>query len=309
MIPEDEVVDFVAEKHDSLKDIRPSFFEWTVGLAFFYFAKEEVDIAVIETGLGGRLDSTNVISPLVSVITNIGLDHTQFLGDKLDLVAVEKAGIIKPNIPVVIGETQEEIKFIFENVAADLDSPIVFADQELESIALSGLVNYQKKNAQTATVAVKELRAFGFEVSNNNLVKGIDYMAKNTGLRGRWEILHLKPLVIADTAHNKEGLYYTMKQIEEQSFSKLRIVFGMVDDKSPEAILDLLPTDAEYYLCQPSIARAMPVEKLQELFENRKFFVKVFDSVKDAKLAAITDSQEDDMVYIGGSTFVVADAL
>ena len=309
MISEECVVDFVETKHSILENIEPSFFEWTVGLAFSYFEREQVDIAVIETGLGGRLDSTNVINPLVSVITNIGLDHTQFLGDTVEKVANEKAGIIKSNTPVVIGETQSGIDHFFSERAESLGAEIIFADQQSEFIASTNLVNYQKKNAQTAVVAVKQLRAFGFEVSNNDLVKGIEQMARNTGLRGRWEVLQQKPLVVADTAHNKEGLLYTMEQVASTSYSKLRIVFGMVNDKDPESVLALLPTGAEYYLCEPSIERAMPLKKLEEIFQKRNFLIKSFASVKEAKNAAIADSQEDDLVYVGGSTFVVADAL
>ncbi len=309
MISEEFVVNFLETKHPELQNIEPSFFEWTVGLAFSYFEEVKVDIAVIETGLGGRLDSTNVINPLVSVITNIGLDHTQFLGDTLDKVAVEKAGIIKASTPVVIGETQSGIAQIFSDRAESLGSEIIFADQQSEFIASTHLVNYQKKNAQTAAVSVKQLRAFGFEVSNNDLVKGIEQMTRNTGLRGRWEILQHKPLVIADTAHNKEGLIYTMEQVASTAYNKLRMVFGMVNDKDTESILELLPTGAEYYLCEPSIERAMPLKKLEEIFQKRNLLIKVFPSVMEAKSAAISDSQEDDLVYIGGSTFVVADAL
>jgi dihydrofolate synthase/folylpolyglutamate synthase len=309
MVSEEDVVDFVKTKHAILQNIEPSFFEWTVGLAFSYFEKEQVDIAVIETGLGGRLDSTNVINPLVSVITNIGLDHTQFLGDTLEKVASEKAGIIKGDTPIVIGETQFQLDQLFLERAENLGSEIVFADQQSEFIASTGLVNYQRKNAQTAVVSVKQLRAFGFEVSNNDLVKGIEHMVRNTGLRGRWEVLQQKPLVIADTAHNKEGLLYTMEQVAATAYNKLRIVFGMVNDKDAASILELLPSGAEYYLCEPSIERAMPLNKLEEFFQKRNFSKKIFPSVMDAKNAAIADSQDDDMVYIGGSTFVVADAL
>lgn len=309
MIPEETVVEFVNVKHPLLADIKPSFFEWTVGLAFDYFAEQKVDIAVIETGLGGRLDSTNVITPLLSVITNIGLDHTQFLGDTLAKVAMEKAGIIKAKVPVVIGETQEEIKSLFEEKAWSVGAPILFADQESAGIEVGQQVNYQKKNAHTAVVSVKQLRAVGFEVSNNTLVKGIEQMIKNTGLRGRWEVLQHKPLVVADTAHNREGLRYTMAQVSLEKFSHLRVVFGMVSDKNVSHVLDLLPKDATYYLTQPDIERAMPVDELAVLFAEKKFFIKKFNNVFDAKSAAISDSQEDDMVYIGGSTFVVADAL
>ena len=309
MIPEEYVVDFVNDHQELLNDIHPSFFEWTVALAFAYFAEQDVDIAVIETGLGGRLDSTNVVHPLVSVITNIGLDHTQFLGETLQKVAWEKAGIIKSKTPIVIGETQEEVKQIFEQRANEFDAPIQYADEQSELIASTQLVNYQKKNAQTAAVAVKELRAFGFDVSNNHMVKGIERMNKNTGLRGRWEILGQNPLIVSDTAHNKEGLTYTMDQVKRTDYNQLRIVFGMVNDKNAERILEVLPDDAIYYLCQPSIERAMSVEELESLFKSQKKYIKKFRTVLDAKNAAISDSQEDDMVYIGGSTFVVADAL
>ena len=309
MIPEQEVVDFVENNKGLMDDVQPSFFEWTVGLAFSYFANSNVDIAVIETGLGGRLDSTNVISPLVSVITNIGLDHTQFLGDSLDLIAIEKGGIIKKDTPVVIGETQPEVAYVFENLAKSLNAPLKYADKEPESIGLNGLVNYQMKNAQTAIVSVKELRAFGFEVSNNNVVRGIDFMSKNTGLRGRWEILGNKPLIIADTAHNSEGLGYTMNQIKELDYSKLRVVFGMVNDKSIEKVINLLPPNAEFYLCQPTIERALPVDELAIIFNENKYYSKTFTNVEDAINAAMSDSQADDAIYVGGSTFVVADAL
>lgn len=308
-IPEQSVIDFVADKSDLLKDIQPSFFEWTVGLAFHYFSSQEVDIAIIETGLGGRLDSTNVITPLLSVITNIGLDHTQFLGETMPLVAAEKAGIIKEGIPIVIGETQEEVSSVFKDRAKLLDSPIVFADQQTESISLAGLVSYQKKNAQTAFVAVKELRAFGFEVSNNHLVKGMERMPQNTGLRGRWEIISSKPLTIADTAHNKEGLAYTMNELMAIESNTVRIVFGLVEDKNTAAVLNVLPKNAHYYLCEPSIQRAKPVKDLTVLFSSQNYSTKSFSSVKEAYQMALSDSQEDDVLYIGGSTFVVADLL
>jgi dihydrofolate synthase/folylpolyglutamate synthase len=250
-----------------------------------------------------------VINPLISGITNIGLDHTQFLGETLPLIATEKAGIIKDGTPVVIGETQEDILHVFLEKAKLRGAKIVFADQQSESIALSGLVDYQRKNAQTAVVAIKELRAYGFEISNNHLVKGIENMVRNTGLRGRWEIIGNKPLVIADTAHNKEGLIYTMKQLLDLQRTTIRMVFGMVDDKNTDAIMGLLPKDAVYYLCEPSIPRAKPIQELVELFDKEKLNKKIFSSVSVALNAAIADSQEDDVVYVGGSTFVVADAL
>ena len=312
MIPEQYVIDFVREKSMVLDEISPSFFEWTVGLAFQYFADEKVDIAIIETGLGGRLDSTNVITPLLSVITNIGLDHTQFLGDTLQKVAVEKAGIIKPKIPVIIGETQPEITSVFENKASELNAPIWFADALPELVLKKDLVSYQKKNVRTATEAVNQLgklAKYGFKTTNEQRQAGVIKMVQNTGLRGRWEKLQENPLVIADTAHNKEGLKYTMAELEKFSGGAKRIVFGMVNDKDAEALFSLLPTQAIYYLCQPSIERGMLVEDLEKLFAKNNFNYKVFKTVKEAKSTAITDSQQDDVVYIGGSTFVVADAF
>lgn len=309
LVPEQIVVDFVATKGDLLSDIYPSFFEWTVGLAFNYFAQEEVDIAVIETGLGGRLDSTNVITPLVSVITNIGLDHTQFLGNTLVEIAGEKAGIIKERIPIVIGETQEEIASVFVEKAEQLHSEIVFADQQSEIIDIPHLISYQKKNVQTAVIATKELRAFGFDISNNHLVSGVEYMIRNTGLRGRWEIIQNKPTVVTDTAHNKEGLRYTMKHLQNICKGEMRIVFGMVNDKNADSVMELLPDSAQYYLCEPEIARAKPIAELTAVFKDMKKNKKSFNKVSEAVKAAISDSQEDDIVYIGGSTFVVADAL
>ena len=309
MILEQYVIDFVRDKSAVLDEISPSFFEWTIGLAFQYFADEEVDVAVIEVGLGGRLDSTNVITPMVSVITNIGLDHTQFLGDTLPKVAAEKAGIIKQNVPVVIGETQSEIQDVFINKAKELGAPILFADQLPDLVSSMDLVSYQQKNVRTATRAIAQLNARDFSVNKEQFQAGINHMVQNTGLRGRWEVLQQKPLVIVDTAHNKEGLIYTMAELKKLTTKTKRIVFGMVNDKDASAVLELLPADAVYYLCQPSIERAMLVDDLEKLFVKKNLNYKIFDTVNAAKTTAITDSQQDDVVYIGGSTFVVADAL
>lgn len=309
MIPEQEVVDFVKSKHDLLAGIEPSFFEWTVGLAFDYFASQKVDIAVIETGLGGRLDSTNVITPLVSVITNIGLDHTQFLGNTLQQVAMEKSGIIKSKVPVVIGETQEETTSVFLTKAEEQNAPILFADQQGAAFANSNLVNYQKKNAQTASQAIIQLQKKGFVVTKKNVIDGVLNMKTNTGLRGRWEVLKEQPLVVADTAHNKEGLAYTMQQIQDRSYSNLRIVFGMVNDKDVASVINMLPQNAIYYLCQPSIARALPVEELADIFNTTHHNFSSYSTPKLALEAALSDSQKDDVIYVGGSTFIVADIL
>lgn len=321
VIPESVVVDFVAHKMDLLSDIQPSFFEWTVGLAFYYFATQKVDIAVIETGLGGRLDSTNVITPLVSVITNIGLDHTQFLGNTLSQIAIEKAGIIKPNVPVVIGEHQAQVEAVFSRIAQENKAGVIWADQSSELSDLSEsiyacsfsdrfpLVPYQLKNIQTAIAAIYALKELGWSVNASHLARGVERMQMNTGLRGRWEVLRQYPLVIADTAHNKEGLRYTVQALSLLPKKSLRIVFGMVNDKDADAIIPLLPRDAIYYLCQPNIERAKPVHDLDLEFENRVAVKKIYTTVKAAYDAAISEAQDDDVIYIGGSTFVVADVL
>lgn len=309
MISEEYVVDFVDKYFTEMQDIRPSFFEWTVGLAFTYFAESEVDIAVIETGLGGRLDSTNVITPILSVITNIGLDHTQFLGNTLPEIASEKAGIIKPGVPVVIGETQLETEDVFRKKASEMKSPIVFADQLHRVIDGSHLIGYQQKNIQTVAHCIPIIKDSGFVIGMEDIQNGVGRMVANTGLRGRWEILGNHPLVIADTGHNREGLMYTMAQLRMMSYSNLRIVFGMVNDKDPSGVLEILPQEATYYLCQPSIERAMPIDELEKWFSKMPFSTKTFSTVEKALEAAMVDSQGDDVVFIGGSTFVVADAL
>lgn len=306
-VSEDYVVDFVARYKESVAEIHPSFFEWTVGLAFSYFSEMGVDVAVIEVGLGGRLDSTNVIQPLVSVITNIGLDHTQYLGDTLPKIAAEKAGIMKPHVPVVIGETQEAIVAVFEQTAAANHAPITFADQQPSFIDYSALVAYQQKNAQTVWVTLQVLAAQGFRVSSEAFLAGIHSVSKNTGFMGRWQVLQQGPKVVADTGHNVAGLTYTMAQLSKERYAQLRIVFGMVNDKSVAEVVALLPQDAHYYLCQPAIARALPVEELSTYFSSHQ--KKIFRSVPEALSAALADSQKDDFVYIGGSTFVVADIL
>lgn len=307
MISEQLVIDFVAQYKDKVAEIQPSFFEWTVGLAFDYFASQDIDVAVIEVGLGGRLDSTNVITPLVSVITNIGLDHTQFLGETLPKVATEKAGIIKPNIPVVIGETQTETENVFKQKAAKEGTSILFADQENKLPGGEALISYQQKNAQTAWYALRAIHPNGFEVSEQQFWNGVNNVGKNTGFAGRWQTLQQNPKVILDTGHNIEGLTYTMAQLAEEEFETLRIVFGMVNDKAIDQVINMLPKNATYYLTQPSISRALPVEELAVKFSSVN--KKKFNHPKEALSAALADSQKDDLVFVGGSTFVVADIL
>lgn len=310
MITEDEVIAFVKNYKTQFEQINLSFFEWTVGLAFDYFANQEVDIAVVETGLGGRLDSTNVITPEVSVITNIGLDHTQFLGDTLPKIAVEKAGIIKPNVPVVIGETQTEIRNVFKDKAKDVKAPILFADKEAKQnyeCDLKGL--YQQKNIQTAVIALKQLQGNGWEITEQNIVKGLNSVVNNTGLMGRWQILQNNPTVICDTGHNEAGITFIAKQLEEMNYNKLHFVFGAVNDKSIINILELLPKRAYYYFCEANIPRALNVEELYKQAKEVGLKGLKIKNVKEALNKAKSLANKDDVVFVGGSTFVVAEVV
>ena len=311
MIPENEVIAFVENYKTQFEQINLSFFEWTVGLAFDYFANQEVDIAVIETGLGGRLDSTNVITPEVSVITNIGLDHTQFLGDTLPKIAVEKAGIIKPNVPVVIGETQTEIRNVFKDKAKDVKAPILFADREAKQkkyeCDLKGL--YQQKNIQTAVIALKQLQNIGWNIAEQHITKGLKRVVKNTGLMGRWQVLQDNPLVICDTGHNEAGITYNMQQLEEMSYNKLHFVFGAVNDKSIANILQLLPKQASYYFCEANIPRALNVEDLYKQANDVGLKGVKIKNVKEALNKAKSMATNDDVIFVGGSTFVVAELV
>ncbi|APY11402.1 tetrahydrofolate synthase [Seonamhaeicola sp. S2-3] len=287
-----------------------SFFEMTVGMAFEYFSKQKVDIAIIEVGLGGRLDSTNVITPEVSVITNIGLDHTQFLGNTLEQIATEKGGIIKPQIPVVIGETQTETKDVFKKLAKQYSSKIVFADKEVKVALESDLKGiYQSKNIKTAIQAIKELQLKDYTITNSNLKEGLLKVVKNTGLLGRWQVLNTHPKVVCDTGHNKEGLTYLMKQISEETFQDLHIVFGVVNDKDLNTIINLLPKHATYYFCKPDISRGLSVKKLKTFFNELGFKGKAYKSVKEAYRAACNNSSPEDFIFVGGSTFVVAEII
>lgn len=310
MISEEEVVSFVLEWKDRMEAIRCSFFEWTVALAFHYFSEQQVDIAIIETGLGGRLDSTNVIQPEVSVITNIGMDHMQFLGDTLEAIAGEKAGIIKEQTPVVIGETQEEIKHVFLNKSQQLNAPMVFADQQSHPEYPTDLKgSYQLKNIKTALSSIEVLQQKGWKIGASDIRKGLSNVARLSGLTGRWQRLRESPTVLADTAHNKEGVSLVMTQLAAQSFDRLHIVWGMVNDKSAAPVFDLLPDDAEYYFCQAQIPRAMPLENLLEIAVEKGKKGKGYDSVNSAYNAALAAAQDGDLIYVGGSTFVVAEVL
>lgn len=304
------VIQFVKRNKSFFQLNALSFFEMTVGLAFEYFAKQKVDIAIIEVGLGGRLDSTNIITPEVSIITNIGLDHTQFLGNTLQEIAKEKAGIIKSNIPVVIGETQKETEAVFLEVAQNNKAKIIFTDQSKTHAYKSDLKGkYQDKNIKTVTQAIKEIQLKGFNVSKENIEKGLLNVVKNTGLLGRWQILQKSPKVICDTAHNREGLKIVMSQLQNEIFDNLHIVFGVVNDKDLNTIIDLLPKNANYYLCKPNIPRGLSEKKLEACFKNKNLTCKSYNSVNEAYKTAIDKAKDKDVVYVGGSTFVVSEII
>ena len=309
-IPETFVIEFIQEHKTFLESHQLSFFEMTVGLAFDYFSKMHVDIAIIEVGLGGRLDSTNIISPEMSVITNIGLDHTQFLGDTLQKIATEKAGIIKANTPVVIGESQTEVNAIFTQKASALKSDIYFADQEISQVLDCSLLgNYQQKNIKTALKALGVLGTRGFSISQQQLKKGLLSVQKHTGLRGRWELLSKSPNIICDTAHNKEGLTLVIDQLQQQAFKRLHIVLGVLAEKSLDSFTDIFPKQAKYYFCQPNIPRAMDVELLTQAFNKKGYKGQGYDSVEKAFTTAKEQALKEDLIFVGGSTFVVAEVL
>lgn len=309
-ILEEFVVEFIDEHKLFFESNSLSFFEMTVGMAFDYFSKEKVDIAIIEVGMGGRLDSTNIITPEVSVITNIGLDHTQFLGSTLGAIAKEKGGIIKPNIPVVIGETQIETEAVFREISKDRNSKIFFADKDIEDVLESDLKGYyQQKNIRTVLKAISIIQNSGYHISDENIKNGLLNVVKNTGLNGRWQILSEHPKIICDTAHNKEGLNYVMQQLNDEAFNKLHMVFGVVNDKELESILPILPKNAEYYFCKPNIPRGKDVEELQHQFLQNGFNGKSYSSVIEAFETAKENAAHDDLIYVGGSTFVVAEII
>ena len=306
-ISEEKVTEFINGNKDFLEQQKMSFFEMTVGLAFDYFASEKVDIAIIEVGLGGRLDSTNSITPEVAVITNIGLDHTQFLGETLPEIAFEKAGIIKKNIPVVIGEEQAAVKSVFIAKAAKEGAPIYFASDASETYISDLVGDYQIQNSKTAVAAIKILK--GYQVSKENIKNGLLNVVKNTNLKGRWQVLQEHPKVICDTAHNKEGLAIVLNQLKKQPFKKLHIVLGVVADKKLETILPLFPSSADYYFCKPAISRGLSEAVLEANAKKFDLLGKKYSSVKLALKSALLNANQQDIIYVGGSTFVVAEII
>lgn len=336
-ISEKEVIDFVNTYKELIERIDCSFFELSVAMTFHYFAKKKCEIVVIETGLGGRLDSTNIVDPIVSVITNISLDHMFFLGDTLEKIAYEKAGIIKPGKPVVIGETQTETKEVFMEMAGQSLSEIIFADTIFNTVNVRGVNEngklyleldvlknskpyiqnlhselngmYQQKNISTVLATVDILNNVGYKISVEHVRDGIAKVVTQTGLLGRWQILSQNPLTIADTGHNEAGIKEVLQQIKATPHKQLHFVFGMVNDKSPDGILKLLPKDAVYYFCKANIPRALNENELASLASKYGLKGECFSTVKEALKAAQAKAAKDDLVFVGGSTFIVADAL
>lgn len=331
---EEFVINFVENNKELIERIKPSFFETAVAMAFTYFAQENVDIAIIEVGMGGRLDSTNVINPLACLITNISFDHTQFLGNSLEAIAQEKAGIIKQNTPVVISQTQKETQNVFSAKANEKNSPICFADSYLscENVnhsqgllkmdiykngveriknlqsSLSGY--YQQKNILGVVALIDTLNQYhNFNISDEEIKQGIENLSSNFPIAGRWQILCNKPLTICDTGHNEDGLKYVIEQIKNTPHEKLRFVLAMVNDKDVNKVLSMLDKDAEYYLSQAKIPRALPVDELAEKAQQAGLSFTKYATISQALAQAQQDSKENDLVFVGGSTFTVAEVV
>lgn len=310
-ITEEYVITFFGKHKAFFEEHDLSFFEMTVGLAFEYFDTQKVDVAIIEVGMGGRLDSTNIITPLVSVITNIGLDHTQFLGNTLAEIASEKAGIIKKNIPVIIGEYTAETRPVFENKAKENESEIYFASDLIQQTPLSDLVGvYQEKNKKTVLQTLKVLQSKKhFSISETSIRDGFLNVAKNTGFMGRWQVLQENPKVICDTAHNKHGLEIVLDQLSKENYTNLHIVLGAVNDKDLDSVLPLFPKNATYYFCKPDVPRGLEADVLQQKAKDFSLFGECYSSVKDAFEQAKKQALPTDVIFVGGSTFVVAEVV
>lgn len=333
MIPEKRVIEFVESHKAWIKDHKLSFFEMTVGLAFDYFAKEKVDIAVVEVGMGGRLDSTNVITPRLSIITNIGYDHTQFLGKSLGKIAGEKAGIIKEGVPVVIGESKPSTAKVFDKKAAEMNAPIVYADRHwrvVEKKSKSVYLNaniykdgvkvledlhspldgwYQRKNLATLMQAVEALKENGFIITEQHIRVGIESVIIDTGLHGRWEVVASRPTTICETAHNEDGIRCLVRKLNAMKYNKLHIVYGCVNDKDANKILDFMPREAHYYITAPSVPRAMPVADLTAIAQSKGLEMTSHESFLPAYEAAREAADKNDLIIITGSIFLVADAM
>ena len=308
-IPEDYVVSFIAKNKFFLEEYHLSFFEMTVGMAFSYFENEKVDIAVIEVGLGGRFDSTNIITPEVSLITNISKDHTDILGDTLPKIAFEKAGIIKQNVPVVISEYQEETAPVFTAKAKEMNAPIIFANHIETSLTTDLQGAYQEKNIK-GVIAVTELLIHqGWDITPENIAQGLLHVVHNTNLKGRWQTLGSYPTIVCDTGHNVGGLTYVMEQLKKQTYTHLHIVVGFVKEKDVNSVLELFPKEATYYFCSPAIARGLNVDTLKEIATAKGLQGERYSSVAEALNAAKAQALPTDFIFVGGSTFVVAEVL
>jgi dihydrofolate synthase / folylpolyglutamate synthase len=334
MISETAVVEFIEKHHPVFDEVKPSFFEMTSALALYYFAKEKVDIAIVEVGMGGRLDSTNVIKPLVSIITNIGLDHTEYLGDTLDKIAAEKAGIIKEGVPAIVGEYNPQTWPVFEQFARKLNAPISRADYSYNTSSVKVSTDrkiffdiyrqnrlfyknlkydlagfYQQKNVCTVLAAVEELRKAGYTITDDQVYMAFAHVTSLTGLQGRWQTIGRNPTILCDTAHNVDGIAWVVEQIKSLTYDKLHIVFGVVKDKDVTAILKLLPTNAQYYFCNADIPRALNAYELQEKAKKFKLHGEAYTSVALALAAAKEKATREDVIFIGGSTFVVGEVF
>ena len=334
MVEKDFVVDFIEKHKDFFLEVGPSFFEMSVAMAFQYFKEEEVDIAVVEVGMGGRLDSTNIITPEVTAITNIGMDHTQFLGDTLEEIAHEKGGTIKSDVPVVIGETHPATQPIFRKMAKDKGADIQFADHHLKlqnrkftddisyqydvykrnqiflgNLQTDLLGSYQEKNIATALQVIEILIHKGYQISEISIRYGIQNVRKTTGFHGRWMVLERNPWIVCDTAHNREGLEYIMTQLNEMKVSQIHFVLGFVNDKNLDNVLDLFSKKANYYFTKADIPRALNEQKLAREAEKYGLRGKTWPTVAEALEAAKRNAGKDDLIYIGGSTFVVSEVL
>lgn len=328
-ISKERVVKFVKDERKFFEPLHPSFFELTTALAFKYFDEQKVDIAIIEVGLGGRLDCTNIISPILSIITNISFDHTQFLGDTLAKIAAEKAGIIKKGVPVIIGEANEETRPVFQSKANEVNSVIVFAEDNAivtssspmadggrrynlsnNSILIGELSgDYQERNMNTILCACNILKQMNIIKNDDVIAKGLTNICKNTGLLGRWQTIQNNPTVVCDTGHNVGGWNYLAPQIKRQQCNQLRIVFGMVDDKDINSVMFLLPKNAIYYWTQAESKRAIKAERVAEIANKHDLRGEIFDNVEVAYTKALQDSNKDDFVFVGGSSYIVADLL
>lgn len=323
------VIDFVKQNKDFFEPLHPSFFELTTAMAFLYFAEKKVDVAVIEVGLGGRLDCTNIITPDLSIITNISFDHTQFLGNTLKEIAKEKAGIIKGKRPVIIGEYTPETKTVFEDKAKSTNSDIIFAEDnklingykqtenglllyksdKIKDLygELNGL--YQVKNTNTILNAVYQLIGLGYNIDETNIKNGFKNVCHLTGLMGRWQKLEENPTIICDTGHNIGGMKYIVEQLSRMKYDKLHIIIGMVNDKDINGVISLLPKNAKYYFTQASVKRALPAEQVKEIANNHGLKGEAYSSVEKALTIAKNNAKENDLIFIGGSTFIVADLI